>query len=383
MSYQDEKNKIKNSLTIEQVFNYVADLGGEPQMYSTYFVAQTICHNPPGEGSHKLFYYENTRLFKCFTECEGGAFDIFDLTTRAKQTIGERRPMQDEAGNVVYRDWTLHDSIWFVAHYFGIPLKYDKPDGFSGLYMSLPDWDVFKRYEEDIDELNQKVELNVYNDEFLKNYPQPHIEPWEKEGITYEVIKKAGIAYDPCSCGIIIPHYDIFGRLIGVRERTLVKKQEEDGKYKPAILMNGIMFNHPLGFSLYNLNNSKDNINKMKKAIVFESEKSVLLYRSYFGDEADISVAVCGSSFTLAQFNLLRNLGVEEIVIAFDKQWICAGDDEFNRWTKKLESIHEKYKNYVLVSFIFDKRDILGYKSSPIDEGKRKFLELFKERITL
>ena len=197
MSGNAEKNRIKNSLTIEQVFDFVADLGGEPQMANGYFVAQTICHNPPGVGSHKLFYYENTRLFKCFTECEGGAFDIFDLTTRAKQTTGEKRPVQDENGEVVYRDWTLYDSIWFVAKYFGIPLEREQPEGFAGLYISLPDWDILKRYEIEDIQAQQRVELATFDDGFLKNYPHPHIEPWENEGITYEEIYWA---YTGCPC---------------------------------------------------------------------------------------------------------------------------------------------------------------------------------------
>ena len=56
------------------------------------------------------------------------------------------------------------------------------------------------------------------------------------------------------------------------------------------------MYNHPLGFSLYNLNNSKNNIKKIQKAIIWESEKSSLLYESYFGIENDITCACCGSS---------------------------------------------------------------------------------------
>ncbi|MGN1342929.1 MAG: hypothetical protein ACI4VL_07065 [Bacilli bacterium] len=39
----------------------------------------------------------------------------------------------------------------------------------------------------------------------------------------------------------------------------------------------------------------------MKKAIVFEGEKSTLLYRSYFGIENDITVACCGSSLSSYQ----------------------------------------------------------------------------------
>ena len=42
-----------------------------------------------------------------------------------------------------------------------------------------------------------------------------------------------------------------------------------------------------------------------------------------------------------------------------------------------------KYKNEVLISFMFDKNMLTGYKDSPIDCGKDIFLQLFKERIIL
>ena len=44
--------------------------------------------------------------------------------------------------------------------------------------------------------------------------------------------------------------------MIGIRERTLIKDNEITGKYKPAII-NHKMYNHPLGFNLYNINNMK------------------------------------------------------------------------------------------------------------------------------
>ena len=191
-----------------------------------------------------------------------------------------------------------------------------------------------------------------------------------------------GIAYDPKNQGIVIPHYDINNQLVGIRERTLIKEEENFGKYRPAIL-NGVMYNHPLGFNLYNLNNSKDNIKIIKKVIVYEGEKSCLLYASYFGEENDISVACCGSSLITYQVKLLLSLGVKEIIVAFDKQFITIGDDEWKRWTKKLTDIHNKYGAYTQISFMFDRWDLLQYKSSPIDEGKDTFMELFKRRIIL
>ena len=75
--------------------------------------------------------------------------------------------------------------------------------------------------------------------------------------------------------------------------------------------------------------------------------------------------------------------GAREIIIAFDKQFQEIGDTEWKIWTDKLIKINNKFGGQVLISFIFDKFNLLGYKSSPIDEGKDKFIKLFKERIIL
>jgi hypothetical protein len=157
---------------------------------------------------------------------------------------------------------------------------------------------------------------------------------------------------------------------------------ERFGKYRP-MKVNREMYNHPLGMNLYNLNNSFDKIKLMKKAIIFEGEKSCLLYQSYFGLENDISVACCGSSVSSYQIQMLMEAGAEEIIIAFDRQFKEIGDDEFKHLKTNLMRLRDKYKNFVLISFIFDKNMITGYKSSPIDEGPDKFLQLFKERIVL
>ena len=117
---------------------------------------------------------------------------------------------------------------------------------------------------------------------------------------------------------------------------------------------------------------------------MFESEKSCLLYRTYFGADNDISVACCGSNLIRYQFNLLKSLGVSEVIIAFDKQFQEIGDKEYKQWTKKLTEIDKKYSSEALISFIFDKTgDRLNYKASPIDQGKELFLQLFSERIYL
>ena len=225
-------------------------------------------------------------------------------------------------------------------------------------------------------------ELKKYDDTILKNLPRPIIDPWIKEGITQEAMDAHSICYDPKNCGIVIPHFDINGRLIGIRERTLIKENEIYGKYRPAYISKQL-YNHPLSFNLYNLNMSKDVIKRNKKAFVFEGEKSCLLFSSYFGQENDMSVAICGSSFINYQAWLLINQGVEEIIICLDKQFQEPGDDEFKKLIKNLTSIHQKYGKYVNISYMFDKENLLGYKDSPIDKSKEVFLELYKKRVNL
>jgi hypothetical protein len=121
----------------------------------------------------------------------------------------------------------------------------------------------------------------------------------------------------------------------------------------------------------------------MKKAFVFEGEKSCLLFRSYFGEENDLSVACCGSSFINYQAWLLINQGAEEIIICLDKQFKAIGDNEFEKLVKNLKNIHKKYGAYTNISYCFDKGELLGYKDSPIDKGKDIFLELYKRRVNL
>lgn len=209
------------------------------------------------------------------------------------------------------------------------------------------------------------------------------LQPWLDEGITQEVLSYAGIGYYPGADMITIPHFDKDYRFVGLRGRAMAQDDvERFGKYRPIKIM-GQMYNHPLGMNLYGLNWAKNNIKEIKKAIIFESEKSCLLYMSYFGIENNIAVACCGSNISMHQIQMLKEAGAEEIIIAFDRQFQEIGDDEFKHLTKNLEKLHNKYKNEVTISFIFDKQRITGYKASPIDEGPGKFLHLFKNRIFL
>ena len=363
-----DKDEVREKLELDDIFNLLQEWGGEPEYSSFGILSSTICHNEPGEGSRKLYYYENSGLFRCYTGCDD-IFDIFQLTIKVFD-IQHNKEMD------------LNDAVRYIAakHGFGGRLE-DAED------IDLEDWEILANYDR-----IQSIELNEKKNIILKEYESDILDrfnykvkigPWLQEDIAQEVLDKALIGYYPGGEQITIPHFDINGRFIGLRGRTLGQEEGElYGKYRP-LKVNKVLYNHPLGMNLYNLNNSKENIKKIKKAIVFEGEKSVLKYASYFGIENDISVACCGSSLSSYQIQLLMECGAEEIIVAFDRQFQEIGDKEFKHLKSNILKLHNKNKNYVKMSFIFDKKMITGYKSSPIDEGKEKFLQLFKERIIL
>jgi len=363
MDEKEQLEKIKQQITLEQVFNLLASWNAEPILKDNIIISRTICHC--GQ-QHKLYYYNNTRLFRCYTECST-TFDIFELTMKV---------LSDN--KVTYQ---LPQAINYVCNFCGIE---QENKNFFDEQEELQDWKILNKYAKILNKENNKkeVQLSFYDKNILNFLPHPHILPWEKEGISKEIIKTHNICYNPSSQGIVIPHYDENNNLVGIRERTLIQENEVYGKYRPMYL-NHTLYNHPLGFNLYNLNFSKQNIQRIKKAIVFESEKSCLLYASYFGEENDISVAVCGSTLSQYQVQLLLNLGVEEIIIAFDRQYIELGDKEHLGWVKKLKEINKKYSKYTKISYIFDKENLLGYKDSPIDCQKEKFILLYNKRFSI
>ena len=365
-----DKDKIKEHLTTEMVEDIVRDFGGDPRKTPFGFVAGTICHNHPGEGSHKLYYYENTKLFRCYTGCDA-TFDIFELACKVHELRGTSE------------QWTLYDGMRYIARRAGIEGTFSNDE--DEQFGALPDWRVFEKYDRiKVSAEDQKrIQLKEYDPIILDRLTYPLIGDWIDEGMIPEVLAANRIGFCPSTDQITIPHYDADNRFIGLRGRALGKQEAElYGKYRPMML-NHQMYNHPLGLNLYNLNNSKQQISKIKKAIIFEGEKSCLLYQSYFGRENDISVACCGSAVSSWQMNTLLELGVQEVIIGFDKQFQKRGDDEFKHLTKNLTAIHNKYKNYVTISFLFDKGDLLGYKDSPIDRGKDTFLKLFENRVMI
>lgn len=283
-----------------------------------------------------------------------------------------------------HKIFKFYDALRWIANYFHIA-AFDIIEN----NIEIPDWEYLDKYskiKENSLSSNKltDVKLNKYSPFILEHFNYNiNIIPWIKEGITKEVMESYMIGYYPGKDYITIPHFDIDGNFIGLRGRALNEEEAENyGKYRP-LKINNVLYNHPLGLNLYGIDSSKEAIKATKKAIVVEGEKSVLKYATYFGLDNNISVACCGSTISSFQINLLLSLGVEEIIIAFDRQFQEIGDKEFKLFTKKLQHIHDRFKNYANITIMFDKNKLTSYKDSPIDQGPEIFLQLFKERIYL
>lgn len=356
MSKKLDKDLIKNSLTLQDIKKIVNKLGGDCNIVDNKVICQTICHNPPSaDNSYKLYYYDNNKMFHCYTGCEEPTFDVFELV---------RKSILIQTGESL----SFIQTIKFVTNETNIDIGSMKQIE----QVDNEDLDYEKYYSQKDSEELQSVECIQ-----LDNLETFRIFNWEEEYISFETLKKFNIKFDTYRHKIIIPHYDKNGKLVGIRGRAVLLEDIEKGKYTP-VYYNKKLYNHPLGYNLYGLNNNLENIKEAKRVIIVEGEKSVLQIDNYLSK--NISVAVCGSSISQWQINTILELGVEEVILAFDKEYKEVSDEEYWNYYKKLKKITDKMKNYVRVSVVLDLDNLIGYKESPSDRGKEIFLELIDRR---
>jgi hypothetical protein len=234
-------------------------------------------------------------------------------------------------------------------------------------YKSLRDRYEVKRKEKELPQYMSHV-----LDCFVQTYPQE----WLDDGISKKTMDRFNISYSISQNKIIIPHYDILGRLVGIRGRALNDWEVENiGKYAP-IQVEGVWYKHPLSMNLYGLDRTFMDIRRNGVCYLFESEKSVLQMDNF--SIPNCSAAVCGSNFNKYQLNILMKFcAPSEIVICFDKEELPGEEKYFN----KLWNICQKYKQYCNFSFIYDREGLLNLKDSPTDKGEEVFLQLLKKRV--
>lgn len=350
-------NDFKESLSMQDMYSLLEHLEADPQETNRNIInSATVCHNHVGEGNHNLRYYDESKSFNCFSEC--GHMSIYDLV-----------------GKVLGLDF--YNSFKYVLSFFNQSIYDIAIDKIS--YTDENNTDFFYR----ISNKEENKPLPIVDEKVMNIYYHLYYQGWIDEGITCTTMNKYNIQTSVIDQQIIIPHYDENNRLVGVRCRNLNNELVDQGKKYMPVINNGEMLNHSTGSVLYGLNFNKDNINRVRKIILFESEKSVMKLDSYM---PDMSIGVClsGSSLTNKQVDILRTLNIDEVIVALDKEYHKIGDNEEKYFAKKIEdTILKKLDVFYNVSVIWDMENKLNYKDAPVDQGKEVFEELLQNRIIL
>lgn len=353
---------IKESLTPEQIEQFMCEVlnaGPAKEDGQGNKIFLTVDRHPthPEEGSYKLYYYDDKKLFVSYTGGEN--FDIFGLVQCVK-------------------DVSLNEAKALVCSYFKIDWM-----GAEGFYEPEPevvdDWDILNRYADyDIEPraLAERELSPTLMEYFTKAYPQA----WLNDGITIEAMDRYGIRMDIASQKAIIPHRDDEGNLVGIRGRAFDPREiAERGKYAP-VTIGTTTYKHPLGDYLYGLYEAKYAIEKLGKVCVVESEKACMQAYSMFRDD-NFTVATCGSSgLSSVQIDLLLKYGVREIILGYDKEFETGDIDKMHAYEQKLLRITQPLAPLFDVNVIFDYTGLLGYKDSPMDKGKDVLLRLMKTK---
>ncbi|MGD7046967.1 hypothetical protein FZC83_01900 [Rossellomorea marisflavi] len=352
-----DKDKIKDSLTTKEIHRILKDLGSKDPLQGIQY--QTVCH---GGSSHKLYYYEESKTFHCYTSCSE-SMDIYELVSRSK-------------------DISFPQAVKYVAELtnktfgFGSKLKGENGDIVS-------DWEWLNKFTKKEKKL---ITLPEYNDKVLQRFTPKLHESWFDEGISLETAEKFRVGYyfRENSEAITIPHYDLNNRLVGIRRRSLIIEDVDNGRKYMPITVGNTTYNHQTMFNVYGLHTNKGTIKRLKKIFFYEGEKSVFKTEDVYGGN-NFSCAVCSSQITDYHRDIALSLGVEEVFIGFDKFRAKKEYESEEVYQKLIEKYQDKllkfarkFTPYCKVFIIWDDFDLLDPKDSPIDKGKSILEQLMK-----
>lgn len=341
--------QIVKDLKDEEVIRLMYELGADRhEETDNYIIFPTICHNENAtEASMKLYYYKDTHLLYCYTE--DGPMSIYKFLENYYKTRNIEYNWGQDILKVVFQcsaatDLTTKETI-------------------------------FKQSLKDKYRKRQSIQLAAYSPNVLESFVKQYPIEWLEDNISAGAMDKYNIRYSISQNKIIIPHYDINNRLVGIRGRALNESEIAYAKYAP-VKIEDIVYKHKLSLNLYGLNHNWKNIKELGICYIAESEKAVL--QSELFGEKNCTVAICGSSLNIYQIKLLmQHCQPKEIVLCLDKEELPGEDKYFY----KLWNMCSKYKLYTNMSFIYDRENLLNLKDSPFDRGRNIFNKLLEKRV--
>lgn len=347
---------VKETLTENDIFDLLDELGADPVRKHNQIYARTICH---GGHRHKLTYRPDLKIFKCWTGCNV-SYDIFSLV-----------------GKLFNFDFS--QSFIYVCKKFNITMDNSGANNIITDPENFVDISFIKKFK-----VNKKPEsvAEPIDKKLLNSFYQLYHESWIEDGISIRSMKKFDILFSIRHNKIIIPHFDTDNRLIGIRGRALNQEEIDDGRKYMPIFHKGEVRKHLTGANIYGVNITKESIKKNNNTIIlFESEKSILQLDTMLPDMS-IGGGISGSFLTDEQIKILQTLGVENVILGLDKEFMQNGTDEELFYKEKIKSgFIDKLLPYFHVSLLWDNQDLLNFKDSPTDRGLEVFQKLYDNMI--
>lgn len=355
-------NKILDMITTSDIVQLVSKFGipeTSIRYYNNQLIMPTGCHNEIiGTAKHKLYYYEDSKKFHCYTCC--GSMNPFEFVVQAYRTRGIK--------------YSLSNAAIIIERIIQERLR----DGFA---VVTPPSNVKKEIEED-----WHKSLTEYNPSIMNCFSRnkKYLKVWEKEGISFDAMDKFGIKFDMIRNRMVIPIYDNKGVFVGAKVRNFNQEEIENGRKYMPLIHNNEIYTYDKGKILYGLNFNKKNIKNAKRAIIFESEKSTILYESlYVGNKA---VSIGGSNISIYQTELLKQYKVETVVLALDNDYSLLPDEngEYDKYFglyKMLKEANKLDAKGFNVEIVYDwEQSFLENKDAPIDKGREIWNKLYRNR---
>lgn len=221
-----------------------------------------------------------------------------------------------------------------------------------------------------------------------------------KDKIRPSILQKFGVKFDTKTKGILLPHHNVNGDIVGIYLRSFlplrreIQEKDPDISYKELIKFPRAKYvplvksaarqtdeksswSFPNSKNLYGLCFAKEAIKTSRKAIIFEGAKSVMLAHQY-GYPFAVASHTYGANIN--HISMLIEAGAEEIIFAFDRQYQDLNSKEFSLYDIKTKGLADKVKKYVNTSRIASLNNEIGYKDAPIDKGITVFERLYKAR---
>lgn len=345
--------KLKKQLTIQNIIHIVEDLGGKLYKQSKKeCIFYSCCHHiSPLEHKPKLYYYADTNSFFCYS-CSR-AFDIIALV--------------QARWDLLHKSYTFGDVLSYICHSTGINTEYVQPTPKTD---NIPWQDIMEKYGVFNNVI--KPELQHYDKRILNAFPKEYPLDWITEGITIEAMDMFNIRYYDLCNQTIIPCFDNYNNLIGIRVRNW---KPSNAKYDVLRLVeNKQQFKCYTNYVLYGFNITQYAIASSRTVMIAESEKAVLKLYSWYGHKANI-VGLFGGHLNKYRRDMLINIGIDNVFIIpdYDPQ----NKEESIRWIKKQQQLAKQFSGFCKVFIVPNYEHKIIRKNNATDSDRKTFELLF------